>query len=62
MVETRKRNTAWLAVIAFLLGAQVPVWQLRFELHAYYVFENWSELDEFDVEDLEYGAWLTYRF
>lgn len=31
--------------------------RIQVNLVTYYVFSSWSELDEFDTDDLEYGVW-----
>jgi hypothetical protein len=47
----------------FLLGLAVPVRQgMGIEAYAFYTFEDGGDLDQFDVGDIEGGAWLTYRF
>jgi hypothetical protein len=47
----------------FILGVSVPLaGRLSLDVHSYYVFENWDALDEFDVDDLEFGGWLSFSF
>lgn len=45
-----------------LAGIHLPLFGLKLDVHAYYVFEKWNELDEFDSEDIEFGAWLKFSF
>jgi len=45
-----------------LLGADLPFYGMQLSLQAFYVFEEWERLEEFDFGDLEYGAWLSYFF
>jgi hypothetical protein len=45
-----------------LLGVGVPVFGLDLEVQALYSFEGWSDIDAFDFDDVEYGAWLTFAF
>lgn len=47
----------------FILGVAVPLTgAFSIEANAYYVFKDWSDLGDFDVKDIEYGAYLGYRF
>lgn len=46
----------------FLLGLQFPVAGLELDIQAFYTFEKWSLLDAFEVDDIEFGIWLTYTF
>lgn len=57
--ETNWSDLYW----QFSIGLAYPVWR-RLELgaYSYYVFEEWSELGEFNVGDIEYGISISYRF
>lgn len=47
----------------FTIGLSYPVWnRLELGAYSYYVFEEWSELGEFDFEDIEFGIAISYRF
>jgi hypothetical protein len=46
----------------FLFGVQMPVRWVHLEAMAYYPFEQWNKLGDFDFGDIEFGAWLSYRF
>lgn len=47
----------------FTLGLAYPIWN-RFEVGAYgyYVFQEWSELDKFNADDIEFGLSVSYQF
>lgn len=32
------------------------------DLYAHYVFDSWSELDQFEFQDVEFGLWLSRAF
>lgn len=46
----------------FTLGLSIPVSSLTFAAQAYYVFEDWNDVDEIDTDDLDYGISLSYAF
>ena len=46
----------------FILGLELRLFRLEIEAHAYYVFEKWGEVDEFDIDELEFGVWMKYAF
>jgi len=47
----------------FHLGLEIPLgYNLELGGGAYYSFEDWLELGDFEVGDLEYGVRLGYRF
>ena len=46
----------------FVLGFQIPVGPLSMDILAYYVFDDFGEIGEFEFDELEVGAWLTYKF
>lgn len=45
-----------------LAGIELPLFGIQLDLHTYYVFEEWKQLDEFDWDDLEFGAGLKFSF
>lgn len=45
-----------------IAGVGFPLGQLGLEIHAVYTFDDWGDVSEFDVGDMEYQAWLTYQF
>ena len=45
-----------------ILGIGLPLFSLDLDVHAYYTLESWSDIDQFDPDDIEYGAWLTFAF
>lgn len=45
-----------------ILGLDIPLLGMEFNVLAYYVFEEWGEVGDFDVDELEFGAWLKFSF
>jgi hypothetical protein len=45
-----------------LLGVGIPLFGLNLDVQALYSFESWSDIGAFDMDDIEYGAWLTFAF
>lgn len=47
----------------FVLGLNIPLGKsLSLQANAYYVFEKWGALGDFDFEDVEFGGYLGYKF
>ena len=47
----------------FLVGLSFPVSaKLKLDVMAYYPFDSWGNLDQFEFEYIEYGAWIGYQF
>jgi hypothetical protein len=47
----------------FILGLALPLpGPFSVQINAYYVFESWSDVGDFDVDDIEYGAYVGYKF
>lgn len=46
----------------FVLGLEMPVGGLSLQVLGYYVFEDWGDLSDFEFDDLEVGAFLTFAF
>jgi hypothetical protein len=46
----------------FLLGVELPIKRVRVELLAYYPFEDFGAIEDFDFEDVEYGGFLMFTF
>ncbi len=45
-----------------MLGLEIPLGALSLEAMAYYPFESWGDIDDFDFDDVEYGGSIKYRF
>jgi hypothetical protein len=45
----------------FLLGVEFPLFNIPLSVYAYYPFDDWSNLSEFDVEDVDFGATLRFN-
>jgi len=65
-VEREKESGSdsdWLDVYwQFMFGVSMPIYGMTLDLMAYYVFEDWDRLDDFDLNDIEFGAWLGFKF
>ncbi len=46
----------------FYLGLEIPAGNLRLGGGAYYTFDDWGNLGDFDTDDLEYGFHLGLVF
>lgn len=47
----------------FIVGAHLPALiGLQIETYTYYVFEEWKELDEYELKDMEFGVSLNFPF
>jgi len=46
----------------FMLGIGFPVMAFKADFYAYYVYEDWGSLADFDFGDIEFGGWLGYEF
>ena len=57
-------NPGWTKVYwQFLLGLEVPIMKkFSAEAMAYYPFESWSKLNDFNWKFVEYGLSLKYNF
>ena len=44
------------------LGLRLPVGAFDLAVQTYYDFDQCSNLDKFEGDDLEYGAWRCYKF
>ncbi|MFC1496852.1 hypothetical protein ACFLS1_00075 [Verrucomicrobiota bacterium] len=45
-----------------ITGLQMPLFGLQMDFQVYYVFEDWGDIDKFDLDDLEYGIWVKRSF
>ncbi len=47
----------------WVLGLNIPLGKsFSIQANAYYVFEDWNSLSEFDFGDIEFGGYLGYKF
>ena len=46
----------------FILGFEIPVGALALNFQTYYVFDDFDNLDEFDIDELDVSAYLMYQF
>lgn len=46
----------------FLAGLNIPLGSLSLDIMAGYVFEEWSELSDFEFGDMDVVGWLKYTF
>jgi hypothetical protein len=62
-VKTESSGSDWGDIYwQVMAGIGFPIGGMRLEVMALYAFDSWSKIDEFDTDDLEYGAWLAYVF
>lgn len=63
-VRKTEGGSEWTGLLyQFHLGVDIPLGgSLEVGGGAYYTFEDWGELGDFDTDELEYGAHLGYRF
>ncbi len=45
-----------------MLGFSIPVGNFEIDVMAYYPFESWDDVQDFDTRDLEFGGLFRYRF
>ena len=59
----RDSDSGWTGLYwQFLFGIHGSSGKIRLDLSAYYAFDNWSALDDFDTGDIGYGLWLRWPF
>ncbi len=46
----------------FLLGVDIPLFGIDVQARTYYDFENFGDLDEFGLDKIDYGAWVSFSF
>jgi len=46
----------------FIAGISIPLSVFELNAQAYYPFEAWRDIGDFDTDDIEFGGWLTYFF
>jgi hypothetical protein len=62
-VESKEDGGDWTSVYwQLMLGFEIPLGPVKLEMMAYYPFEGFSDLDDFDFSDIEYGGSLKYYF
>ena len=45
-----------------MAGLGLPVFALDVDVMAYYPFESWGDIGDFDIDDVEFGGWISYEF
>lgn len=54
-------NTDWEDIYwQFILGIGIPLGGLTVDVDAFYAFEDWGDIGDFDTDDLEFGASLSF--
>lgn len=62
-IDPKSADTDWSDIYwQFLLGVRIPIAGVSLDLQSFYPFERWSELNQFDVDDLEFGVSLSLPF
>ena len=60
-IEDKNEGGAWTDQYWQLLaGFHLPLFRVHLDVNAYYVFEDWQDLDEFDAGDIDFAAWLRF--
>jgi len=63
LVEPEEGDGEWTDVYyQFMMGLELPIGGLNVKAFVYYPFDDWGELEEFDTDDLDYGAWVIFDF
>lgn len=63
LLEDEVEGSDWTDIYwQFVLGLTFPVMGLHLDARAFYVFESWSDVNEFEFEDIEYGVGISYFF
>ena len=61
-IETSE-DTEWSDIYwQVILGILVPIGNLELEILAYYPFEDWGTIGDFDADDIEFGASIKFLF
>lgn len=45
-----------------IMGLKLSFVKIQASINAYYTFESWSDLNDFESDDIEFGAWLKFSF
>lgn len=62
-VEAGEEDSDWTDVYwQLIFGVHVPLFGLEFDAHAFYPFEKWNRLEDFDFDDIDYGVSLGVNF
>ena len=62
-VESIEDGGDWTSVYwQLMLGLEIPLGPVTLEAMAYYPYESWSDLDDFEFDDIEYGGSLKFYF
>lgn len=63
-IKTEDRDVSdWTDIYwQLMLGFQIPLPAFHVEFMAYYPFEKWKTLRNFDARDIEYGLLLKFKF
>ena len=61
-IETTE-DTDWSDIYwQLMLGLVLPLGNLELEILAYYPFEDWDAISDFDTDDIEFGASVKFMF
>lgn len=63
MVSDKETGNDWTDLYwQWALGMQIPILGMRFNVEAYYLFESFSDLGDFETGNIEYALWFKYAF
>jgi hypothetical protein len=46
----------------FILGLYIPIGSMNLKVDAYLPVYDWDIFSDFDIQDIEFGAWLNFTF
>jgi len=63
LVEPEEGDGEWTDIYyQFMTGLEFPLAGFNIEAFVYYTFDDWAELQDFDTDDLDFGALVTFDF
>jgi len=61
MVADDETGNDWTDIyFQWILGMHIPVFGMKFNVTAYYLFEDFGDLGDFDSGNIEYALWFKY--
>ena len=63
LVSDKEEGNDWTDLYwQWALGLQLPILGINFDVTAYYIFESFSDLSDFESDNIEYAVWFKYAF
>ena len=61
LIEEESGEDEWSdAYYQLILGFSLPVLGLKFNISAYYQFDNFNDIESFEEENIDYAVWFKY--